>query len=78
MRELAVYKGDEMLVMGTVQECAETLGVVPDTVRYYTYPSYQERIKERQARGYGEDVRVAFWLEEDEDECEDASYAQAN
>lgn len=43
--EWAVYKGDELLIIGTLEECAEHLNVKPKTVYYYSMESYQERVK---------------------------------
>lgn len=45
--EYAVYKGDQLLCIGTAEQCAEDLGVRPDTIRFYTTPAYQERINKR-------------------------------
>lgn len=39
MKEYAVYKGDELLVMGTAEECAEVLKVKPDYIRWLTTPT---------------------------------------
>jgi hypothetical protein len=47
MKEYAVYKGDSFLCMGTVNECAEHMGVLPETVRFYTTPTYQKRVNQR-------------------------------
>jgi len=43
----AVYKGEDLECMGTAQECAEILGISPETVVWYTYPTYQRRISKR-------------------------------
>jgi hypothetical protein len=51
--EYAVYKGDSFICMGTVKECAEHMNVLPDTVKFYTTPSYEKRIEKRKkARNY--------------------------
>jgi len=47
MREFAVYKGDELLVMGTANECAEALGVTSDYIRWLVTPAAARRFKER-------------------------------
>ena len=39
----AAYKGDEFLGMGTAEELGQKLGVKPDTIRWYTYPSARRR-----------------------------------
>lgn len=70
MKECAVYKGDKMLVMGTVEECAQALGVQPRTIRFYAMPSYLNRVEEWRENGIGNNVRIAVSTdEEDEDEC---------
>ena len=38
-----VYEGDEVVAVGTKHECAEILGVKPDTVVHYTRPSAARR-----------------------------------
>jgi hypothetical protein len=46
-REVAVYRGDEVLALGTIRECAEKLGVLPGTIYFYLMPSYHRRIAKR-------------------------------
>lgn len=43
MTEYAVYKGDELLVIGTREECAAFLDVKPETIRHYASPAGQKR-----------------------------------
>jgi hypothetical protein len=43
----AVYKGDEFLCVGTSEECAEYLGILPRTVRYYSYEKYKRQVNQR-------------------------------
>lgn len=38
VKEYALYKGEELLTMGTKREIAEQLGVSPSTVGYYGTP----------------------------------------
>ncbi|PEE35692.1 hypothetical protein COL91_28890 [Bacillus pseudomycoides] len=33
--------------MGTIQECAQHMGVLPETVYFYTTQAYQRRLSER-------------------------------
>ncbi|MGB3160935.1 MAG: hypothetical protein WBA84_06770 [Carnobacterium sp.] len=62
-QECAVYKGDDLLCSGTVEECAKVLNVSPRTILFYQYPSYQRRAKNAANR------RVTIILDqEDEDE----------
>lgn len=45
MSEYAVYKGEELLVIGTKKECAEALGVKTDTVEWLAPPANIKRDK---------------------------------
>jgi hypothetical protein len=47
VKEYAVYKGDEFLCVGTAEECAKYLGVLPRTVRYYSYEKYLKKVEKR-------------------------------
>ena len=46
MTEYAMYKGDEILYIGTLEEIAEKHGVRRETVYYYTTKSYKKKIAE--------------------------------
>lgn len=46
-KEVAVYRGDELLCMGTIRECAKKLNVLEATIYFYLMPSYQRRIAKR-------------------------------
>ena len=41
--QYALYKGDELLDIGTVREIAGRRGVKPDTISYYARPAYQRK-----------------------------------
>lgn len=43
--EYAVYKKEDLLCVGTIEECAEQLGVKTKTVFFYGTPTYQNRVK---------------------------------
>ena len=45
MVEYAVYKGEELLAIGTADELAELFGVTPKTIRWMTYPTNYKRDK---------------------------------
>ncbi|WP_233191980.1 hypothetical protein [Sporosarcina sp. P34] len=45
--EYAMYKGEEFLYTGTISELAKRHGVSENTIRYYTYPAYQNKLKKR-------------------------------
>ena len=42
-QEYAVYKGDQLLCMGTAFECAEALKVKPKTVQWWSTPTNEKR-----------------------------------
>lgn len=42
--EIAIYKGEDMLCMGTVSECAKKLGVSQGTIRFGLSPTYRKRV----------------------------------
>lgn len=44
-KEYALYKGEELLAMGTKREIAEQLGVSASTVGYYGTPVYARRTR---------------------------------
>lgn len=50
VKEYALYKGDELLAMGTKREIAEQLGVSANTVGYYGTPAYARRTSENGRR----------------------------
>lgn len=39
----AIYKGDNLITMGNVQECAKRLNVTPSTIYWYSQPSAKKR-----------------------------------
>lgn len=47
MPEYAMYKGEELLYIGTLEEIAKERGVLKDTIKFYTTPTYQRRITKR-------------------------------
>ncbi|MGB3684946.1 MAG: hypothetical protein WA991_03875 [Ornithinimicrobium sp.] len=62
-RQVAVYQGDELLCLGTIDEVAEHLGVLQKTIRYYTTPTYQRRLE---AYRHPETSRCVVAIDEDE------------
>ena len=64
--EYAVYKNDEVIAMGTVQECAEKLGVTVNHIRWYTYNTG----KKRQAKRRDQTNAMAVVKLDDVDEIE--------
>lgn len=45
MKEYALYKGEQMVAIGTVNEIAEERGVKPNTIRFYMSGAYRRRSK---------------------------------
>lgn len=44
-KQYAVYRGDDLLAIGTAEEIAEKLGIKKKTVYFYASPSYKKRGK---------------------------------
>lgn len=40
-----VYKGDDVLCVGSARECAEALGVKVETVCFYASPAWKRRME---------------------------------
>lgn len=49
-KEYALYKGEELIAMGTKREIAEQLGVSPSPIGYYGTPVYARRTSENGRR----------------------------
>ncbi|MEC0169887.1 hypothetical protein [Paenibacillus graminis] len=47
MKEYAVYKGENLLAIGTAQKCAKELGVHPEYIRWLTTPTAKRRLAKR-------------------------------
>jgi DNA-binding NarL/FixJ family response regulator len=45
MKEYALFKGEQMVAIGTVEEIAEERGVKPKTIQFYKSKVYQRRAK---------------------------------
>lgn len=57
MKKYELYKGYELLAIGTVNEIAHEIGVKPATVRFYGTPAYQRHVK-------GENTRILIEVDE--------------
>lgn len=44
MTEYALYKGDDLLIIGTITELAEFKNVTRDTILFYMSNSYKKRV----------------------------------
>ncbi|MBY5022162.1 hypothetical protein K6V64_09635 [Streptococcus suis] len=49
-KEYALYKGDELLAMGTAKELASQFGVKVSTIHFYKSLAYIKRTSEKKAR----------------------------
>lgn len=66
MKEYALYKGDDILAIGTIPEIAKEMGVKRDTIAYYKTQAYQNRLKRRNA--LNGNVRRLIPLDDEEDD----------
>lgn len=64
MKEYALYKGDELLCIGTVPEIAKKMGIKEMSLRFLASPTYMKRIERAKA------PRVLVRLDEDEEVVE--------
>ncbi|MBE3643183.1 hypothetical protein IMZ78_12875 [Bacillus anthracis] len=46
-KEYVVYKGELLICIGTMMECAQHMGVLPETIYFYTTQAYQRRLAKR-------------------------------
>lgn len=63
--EYAVYKGDDLLVIGTASECAKQLNVDPSYVRRMITPTAKRRLAKR---AHPEKCVAGFRLDDDEED----------
>ena len=58
-KDYALYRGDDLLMVGTIEELAKYMEVTVKSARFITYPSYHKRCE-------GSDQRIyAVAIEED-------------
>lgn len=57
-KEYALYKGEELLMFGTILELAAHYNVLPETIKYYGMPTYLRRIEKRNGKLGGSKVLV--------------------
>ena len=48
--EYALYKGNDLLSIGTIKEIADQLKIKEKTVYYYKTPTYKKRTSEEKGR----------------------------
>lgn len=46
----ALYKGDDLLAMGTKKELADLYGVKVETISFYNTPAYEKRTTSEKGR----------------------------
>ena len=49
MKEYALYKGDELLAIGTIRGIAKKMGVKRETIAFYKTQAYKNRLKKLRA-----------------------------
>lgn len=50
--EYALYKGDNLLILGTIKEIAKNQGVKEKTIMFYKSPTYLKRRKNSKKNNY--------------------------
>lgn len=60
IRIFALYKGDEFIAVGTLQEISESTGKSIKSLKYMTFPYYKKKIKN------SNNASMLYLLEEDE------------
>lgn len=58
MKEYALYKGDDFIMIGSLEELASYLGVKESSVYFYSMPAYRKR--------NGDNALVVIRIEDDE------------
>lgn len=61
MTEYAIYKGENLLAIGTERQLARDLGVKIETIKFYRSPAYARRLEKR--KKHGENCRVIVVLD---------------
>lgn len=66
-RDYALYKGEELLSIGTIEEIAAELNTSPINIRYYKTNAYKRKLSKRK-RDYGH--RILILLDDEEEVVE--------
>lgn len=61
-KEYALYKGENLLAIGTAQEIADEMNVKKETVLFYEKPAYKKRVSKRE-KGLRGNVRILVALD---------------
>lgn len=59
--EYAVYKGDELLALGTDEQCSKLLDILPQSVRFLASEAHKRRVAKLKNP---EEARIAIKLED--------------
>lgn len=59
--EYAVYQGDELLALGTDEQCAKLLDILPNSVRFLASEAHKRRVENSK---HPERARIAIKLED--------------
>lgn len=62
-KEYALYKGEELLSIGTIEEIAQEVGSTVENIKYYNTNAYKRKISKRKR---GRNHRVLVELESEE------------
>lgn len=46
----ALYKGDDLIIIGSVNEISKALNIKNETVKFYMTPSYKKRTSEENGK----------------------------
>ena len=58
--EYALYKGEDLLEIGTIKEIAKAQNIKVETVKFYKVKSYLKRLKNNSNKGYNAKVLIAL------------------
>lgn len=58
MKEYALYKGEEILSIGTIYQISMDLGIKIKTVQYYGTNAYKRKLKKRKVKNARELVEL--------------------
>lgn len=58
MVEVAIYKGDHLLIEGPIEQCADVLGVKVKSIKWHLTESAQKRKKLEKAKYYNRSIHV--------------------
>ena len=50
MTEYALYKGDELIEIGTIAKLARLLGVKRETIKFYGTNAYKRKLEQRKTK----------------------------